>query len=62
MNATIPNKKEPIDESKLPIAQVSKEEKQRRTQKLKGTMDKIAQNVKERGYTDEMLDELLKDI
>jgi hypothetical protein len=52
----------PIDESKLPISQVSEEERQRRTMKLQETAEKISKEARNRGLTDEILEDLLKEI
>ena len=66
MNAVIKDTEsqtpQPIDESKLPISQVSKEERERRRIKLENTMDKVSNEAREKGLTDEILEELLKDI
>jgi hypothetical protein len=61
MNAVIQNKTT-VDESKLPISQVSKEERERRRLKLEATMNRASKEARERGLTDEALEGLLKDI
>lgn len=51
-----------IDESNMPISQVSREERERRRLKLEETMNRVSDAARAKGLTDEILEELLKDI
>jgi hypothetical protein len=69
MNAVIKDKENQpvappiaIDESNLPISKVSKEERERRRLNCEAAAERASREAKEKGLTEEILEELLKDI
>jgi hypothetical protein len=66
MNAVIKEKANEavtqIDESNLPISQVSKEERERRRLNMEAIAERATKEAREKGLTDKILEALLKDV